>query len=275
MFAVGASPGTGPLTFSYTGLPSGCISSNTSNLLCTPSASGDYTLVVTVLDEAGARVSSSAKMTVNPAPKIAAFTSSLYALDVGQNILLTVSASGGTGQLSYVYSGLSLVCASSNAASLPCTLDKSGTYTVTVIVSDSIGGSTSSTLTIKVAAYPIASFTASNLTIDLGQGLALNTHVDGGTEPLSYSYSGLPPGCVSANSASLSCAPSATGSYLVQVTVNDQFGKTSTSSLSVTVYPRTLFGLPLLVGYSLVAGIAVAALGLSISILRSRKTRTQ
>jgi hypothetical protein len=275
-FSVAASAGTGPPAFFYTGLPPGCASSNTSGLICIPSASGDYSVIVTVQDEAGWKVSSSAKLIVNPDPKVAAFTSTLYDLDVGQNILIAVSANGGTGQLSYTYGGLLQACATANTATFPCTPANPGTYIVTVTVTDTLGGYTSSSITIKVNPNPsIATFTASNPTLDQGQSLTLNVAVNGGTEPISYSYSGLPPGCSSTDSATLSCAPSTTGTYQVQVTVTDQASKTSTSSLSLKVNPQTLFGLPLLVGYSVISGIVVAALALSIGILRSRRTRAQ
>jgi hypothetical protein len=275
-FSVGASAGTGAPTFSYTGLPPGCASSNTSGLICIPSASGNYTLTVTVQDEVGWKVSSTAKLIVNPDPKIAAFTSTLYDLDIGQNILIAVSANGGTGQLSYSYGGLLQACATANAATFPCTPAKSGTYIVTVTVTDSILESTSASITIRVNPdLSITSFTASNPRIDVGQGLTLNVAVNGGTEPLSYSYSGLPPGCQAANSNSISCHPSTQGTYSAQVAVTDQFGKTSTASLSITVNPQTLLGLPLWAGYSVIAGIVAAALAGSIGVFRSRKTRSQ
>ena len=273
---VSANLGTGQLTYAYSGLPSGCISSNTSNLSCNPPLIGNYTVVVTVQDQAGLKASSSTRFNVNPGPKIATFTTSLSSLDVGQNILLAVSAGGGTGQLTYAYSGLPQGCTSSNEATLPCNLSASGSYTVTVTVTDSIGGTVSSSVTIEVTPDPsISSFTASHSTLNMGQDLTLTVSVTGGTEPLSYSYSGLPPGCLSSDSVSLSCTPSSTGSYEVQVTVTDQAGKTSTSSISIKVNPKTLFGLPLWEGYSIISAIVVAALAVSIGVLRSRKRIAQ
>ena len=48
-----ASDGYAPYTFSSTGLPSGCDSSNTSSLDCLPRLPGNYSITVTVSDLAG------------------------------------------------------------------------------------------------------------------------------------------------------------------------------------------------------------------------------
>lgn len=56
--------GTPPLTYTYTGLPEGCQSSDSTSLRCTPAAPGNYTVQVYVNDSAGHSVTALAKLTV-------------------------------------------------------------------------------------------------------------------------------------------------------------------------------------------------------------------
>ena len=63
-----------------------------------------------------------------------------------------------------------------------------------------------------------------------GQSINLQTSVNGGTMPFSYSYSGLPPGCTSLNLSAFACTPSSTGNFGVQVTVIDFHQNSSTSN---------------------------------------------
>jgi len=52
---------------------------------------------------------------------------------------------------------------------------------------------------------------------------------------LSYSYSGLPPGCDSRNVSSLACSPTSTGSFNVTVTVTSSWGTRSSTNLTLEV----------------------------------------
>jgi len=69
-----------------------------------------------------------------------------------------------------------------------------------------------------------------------GQSIEVQTNVNGGTPPYSYSYSGLPGGCPGQNAASYSCTPSAAGNFNVNVEVTDNGGNhTSSNSVGVDV----------------------------------------
>src|SRR5260370_25620855 len=89
-----------------------------------------------------------------------------------------------------------------------------------------------------MSVYPIiriSTFNTSLTSLDTGQEFTLTLSTTGGTAPLSYSYSGLPPSCSSINSPVLHCTPFTNGPYLIQATVTDKAGKTATSSLNSTV----------------------------------------
>jgi hypothetical protein len=59
--------GTGPFSYSYSGLPAGCSTMNSSILSCTPSAIGNYTIELVVTDHTSYTARSSVRLTVVPA----------------------------------------------------------------------------------------------------------------------------------------------------------------------------------------------------------------
>jgi YVTN family beta-propeller protein len=83
----------------------------------------------------------------------------------------------------------------------------------------------------------IVAFDASPSILTLGQATTLQVSASNGSNPLSYVYSGLPPGCASENSSWLSCMPSSAGSYTVTVNVSDLAGRVATKTLPLSVVP--------------------------------------
>src|SRR5256886_12338773 len=63
---VTARGGTGPLTYAYAGLSSGCSSANVSSLTCTPTATGTFTVTVAVTDAVGKSATATVDLIVNP-----------------------------------------------------------------------------------------------------------------------------------------------------------------------------------------------------------------
>lgn len=237
---VSASGGTGALTYTYGGLPGGCSTQSVATFTCTPTATGTFTVSVVVSDTIGmksapSRASLSVKSTP---PSISNFVATPASIQSGQSTTFTVTASGGTPPLIYVYTALPAGCSSQNQSSLPCTPTATGTFTVKVTVTDSLGLSISSTtpLTVTVGNGPsVGSFSASPSTVAPGQATTFKVTVTGGTSPYTYAYSGLPPGCASSNTASLSCMPTSSGSFSVTVVVTDSKGLTAQGSTSLTV----------------------------------------
>ena len=83
----------------------------------------------------------------------------------------------------------------------------------------------------------ISSFTATPSPTSVGQTTNLTVIASGGSGTLSYTYTGLPLGCTSANTASLTCKPNTAGSYTMRVYVNDTAGKSANASTSLVVTP--------------------------------------
>jgi hypothetical protein len=133
--ALGGSP---TINYSYSGLPTSCASSYVATLVCTPSIAGIYTVSVNVTDGAGASLSRSTNVTVNALPTVSQFSATPNQLVLGSTVTFAVTASGGTGALTYVYTGLPGGCPTTNSSTVACTPNGTGTFTVTVMVTDSL-----------------------------------------------------------------------------------------------------------------------------------------
>jgi DNA-binding beta-propeller fold protein YncE len=69
----------------------------------------------------------------------------------------------------------------------------------------------------------------------VGSAAELLANVTGGRSPYSLSYAGLPPGCASANTSTLSCTPSGPGTFALTVRVTDARGNSTEANLSWVV----------------------------------------
>ena len=124
-----------------------------------------------------------------------------------------------------VYLGNGTVAAHTNSHyGANWTLGGAYAYRFIHILNGSVGGNMS-----------VSSFVASPATVQTGATTYLNATVSGGTQPLTFSYFGLPTGCASANTASLACIPTAAGKFNVTVTVSDSSGLTASRTTLLTV----------------------------------------
>ena len=242
-FQVVVSGGATPLQYVYTGLPTGCLSTNSTSLPCTPSVTGNFSVKVTVTDAQGRSTNNSTVLAVLPSspapPAITSFTISPPTLAVNGTAYLNVTVSGGSSPLQYSYGGLPAGCSSISQASITCRPTSAGTYSVKVTVTDSLLRSTNATASLTVTApagYPsITSFVATPPNPTLGSPINLLVKVTGGAPPYTYLYSGLPPGCVTKDTASLNCTPSVSGSYSLSVLVTDTHSHSVSATVPLTV----------------------------------------
>ncbi|MDE1838195.1 MAG: hypothetical protein KGJ23_16485, partial [Euryarchaeota archaeon] len=240
-FAVVASGGSAPYSFSWNGLPSGCVTANVSTLPCVLTGAGTSSITVTVRDASGVVASSPAlPFIVAIDPTVGSPTASPPLVDQGGSSTLAVAAAGGTGTLLYLWQGLPSSCPS-RQATLLCTFSSLGAWTVNVTVTDAAGYSVvSSPLTLLAVALPTVNVSASKVLIDLGQSLTFLTLVHGGVPNFTYSWSGLPCGGTLVGASTITCVPTATGAYNVSVSIVDATGAAATSrpvELSVAVPP--------------------------------------
>ncbi len=239
-FLATASGGSGGNTFFWSGLPTGCTSTGTASLACSPTAAGGFSVTVQVTDSNGFSVKSAAlPFTVYVDPTVTTPTATPVSVDVGQTTTFSVSASGGSSGYTYLWSGLPAGCSTSSTASLSCSPTAPGTASVGVQVTDSNGFPvTSGTLAFTTYADPALSTpVAAPPSVDLGQTTGISVTLSGGSGSPSYVWSGLPTGCSTASTNSLACTPTGTGTFSVTVQVTDSNGRSTTSAaLALDVY---------------------------------------
>ncbi|MCI4366659.1 MAG: hypothetical protein L3K08_02785, partial [Thermoplasmata archaeon] len=241
-FSVVVIGGVPPWTFAYSGLPTGCTTANSSSLLCSPSAAGSSSVSVQVTDSSGNSTVAYTSLRIVARPGVV-LSVSHASIPLGRSTLLYANVSGGLSPYSYNYSGLPPGCASQTVPALPCTPTTAGGYTVRVVVQDGAGVNTSATTGLSVApagatgAPSITSFNATPSAFVLGNSTNLTVLATGGTPPYYYTFSGLAPGCSSANLSVLGCTPTASGTFAVVVNVTDATGNGTALGTNVTVYP--------------------------------------
>lgn len=275
--------GSAPLTESYSQLPPGCSSRSTLSLGCTPTAPGRYNVSLTVTDSLSRTAEASTNVTVveGPPPTVLGFVAVPAAITVGASTSFDVYIANGTGPLSIAYQNLPTGCSSAETVRLLCIPSLAGQYNVSVTVTDALGRTVHASTLLSVAAIPIVpvliqDMFASPPAITLGQSSVLAVVVTGGSSPLSYNYSGLPPGCVSRNASSLTCEPTQVGRFTVSVIVTDSRGRQAEAetNLNVTALVKPAPGpsigdFELALGLGTV-GIAVGLVGLVVAVRRLR-----
>jgi galactose oxidase-like protein len=229
--------GTAPITYSYRGLPTPCLSANASSVVCTPAMTGSTVITVNVTDTFGWSNQSTVGVSVAADPTFSSGVATPAAFDVGTPVTIWANASGGTGLLAYSYSGAPTGCVLTNRPSNTCTPTASGNFTVTANVTDAAGFLVHEAIVVVVNPTMIVGpIVATPTAIDVGQNVTILAAPTGGTAPFSYAFAGLPRGCPqSPSSSSVSCAPRVSGVYTLTVAVTDASGITSPSGGSLTV----------------------------------------
>ncbi len=113
---------------------------------------------------AGATGTATVAVRVNPLPTISSFSATPDQILVGQNVTFNVTASGGTGPLSYSYSALPALptgCTSTNASSFKCQPILQGKYEFTVTVTDVFGKTVMASAELAITSSPIGSGSSS------------------------------------------------------------------------------------------------------------------
>src|SRR5256884_5195179 len=235
-FTASASGGTGPYNFSWT-FGDGSAGKG-ATAYHTYSTAGSYNVILTTRDSSPSQQTATSQQTINvtspppPPPSLtASFTYSVANPATGETVSFTGSASGGTSPYSYSWNfGDSQSSTGSSANHL---YQNTRTYTVVLMVTDSLGHLANATHTITVSAALSATYTytPSNPTVVVPvQFTAIAT---GGTQPYSYSWD-FGDG-TTGNGASISHSYLLPGTYTVTLTVVDANGLTTTTSATITV----------------------------------------
>jgi hypothetical protein len=273
-----ASGGTGVLSYTYTGMPAGCVLGNHAANTCTPTVAGNFTVTATVTDAVGFNITETISLVVNPTMVLGPVTASPGAIDAGQNVTIVATPTGGTGPFVYAFTGLPRGCLpTTGSGTVTCAPRVAGDYTLAVTVTDASGITAPSGGSLTVHNDPnVVSFVASANSVTLHQSVDLTVVAKNGSQSYSYVYSGLPPGCVSANASVLHCTPTATGTYSVTVVVKDSLGVSATAApANVTVASpasSSFLGLPAVVGYALLGLIVAIVVVAAVLLMRRRSS---
>lgn len=237
------SGGVSPYSYVWSGLPTGCVSSNSSTLDCTPTAAGAYQPEVAVHDSDGHEATAETYLNATSVePLTVSLSASPSTVTVGSTSVLTATASGGVPAYTYSWSDLPAGCSPSTSSVLDCTPSTAGSYQpkVTVDDSDEHAASAETYLNATAAAGTLtASLKLSSSSVTVGESVTLTTTVSGGTSPYSYSWPSLPGGCTSGNEATLSCTPTSVGSTEIEVRVADSASHQATAYANLTVTPAS------------------------------------
>jgi len=237
--SVSATGGTSPYTWAVSAgaLPAGLVLSSGGGISGTPSAAGSSTFALKVTDSSGG--TSSQTYTVSIAPGLVIMTTSLPSGYVGNAYSATLAASGGTTPYTWsILSGLippgtSLTTTTGTISGTPTS---SGTYAVTVQVTDAVGHQISANLSIVVAA-PLTITSASLPGGTGGVAYSATLTATGGTSPYSWSVTSgtLPAGVTLSTAGALSGTPTNAGAYSFGIRVVDSIGATASQSYNLTI----------------------------------------
>jgi hypothetical protein len=233
-----ASGGTGPYTWSVTGLPPG-LNINGNNVISgVPTAAGTYAVTVTVTDAVDATDSVSFSWYISPL-QVLPVGPQQWEIGVPVNLQMQVV----NGSPPYTWSvdrlpaGLSISATTGLISGTPVEpMFPQYIPSVTVSVKDSTGITASKTFQDQVnSAVQLYSIGSRNLVV--GQTIQQQVKANYGWTPYTFTASNLPPGLSISTDGVISGTATTPGSYLVRVVVTDGVGGTGGASGTWTVNP--------------------------------------
>ncbi len=271
------------VSYDWSGLPaSECSNLTQPSVTCTLPV-GPYSGSVIVGDTNLERSSIGFSYSVEPSLLVGPPTASRTAVDVGQSLVVAGNVSGGALPYAVQWTGLPNGCVASGILDEICAPGSASDLNISYKATDASGTSVgSTTLTILVSPDPTVSApTIAPAAPIVDRPVILSVTIGAGAGGDAFVWSGLPAGCASTNGPVLNCTPTATGSSRIEVTVTDRNGVNSTSPAATLVVGSPtkttpapgseLLGLPPVAFYAIVAGIAIAVVGVLAGFLLSRR----
>ncbi|MBF0407339.1 MAG: putative Ig domain-containing protein [Candidatus Riflebacteria bacterium] len=247
-----ATGGTAPYVFSLNSgaLPTGLTLAQNGSITGAPSTVGTYTFVVKVVDgNSITKVSSQYSVYVSPSSVLLLTVVSDYMYQ-NASTSATFSAGGGTPPYTWLLASGTLPggMTFSQTGVLSGIPTNIGTYTFTVVASDSTGITGQSDVTIQV----LPELTISNANVPQTWDAFVNVvgsfTASGGLPPYTFSQSGgtLPAGLTIASDGGLTGKTTATGSYTFSVTVTDSNNRTAImQNIPLQIVPKIIIPTPL------------------------------
>ncbi|TQS45396.1 putative Ig domain-containing protein [Cryptosporangium phraense] len=153
---------------------------------------------------------------------------------------LTVTATGGAPPLTWLAAGLPPGLSMDSSGVITGTPTLIGTYPVVISATDGFGLIGSAAFSWVIAALPDL-IPPGTVTTTGGVALTWAPTLVGGTSPLAWTASGLPPGlAIDPATGVVTGTPTTVGTYSVTITVVDTYAKTDTMTFTWVVPPLTL-----------------------------------
>lgn len=232
--------GVGPYTYQWTGLPTGCLATDSAALTCAATTAGDYNVTLTVTDAQGvSETSAPTEIEIATALHGGSLSASLGVVEVGQSVTWTITVLGGTGTDTASWTGLPSGCTATTALDVTCTTAAAGELSVGATVTDAAGAwiNVGPSLVTVDPALGSVTLSASATQVVVGQTFTLVAALSGGTDVYTYSWTGLPDsGCSGLGSPDITCVASSAATLKVNVSVTDSTGAHTTSNaVTITV----------------------------------------
>lgn len=154
----------------------------------------------------------------------------------GVPLTFTADSSGGWGFDTYAWSFGDGQYAS--GPRIDHTFSRPGQYSIVATVIDSLGQRSNETVLLDVGEVPpSARLVVLPSVTTVGRPVTLVAGASGESQPLAYTWSGLPPGCFSYDVFVLNCTPLSAGQFEVNLTVQDPYGWETNTSTRLLVNP--------------------------------------
>jgi hypothetical protein len=274
-----ATGGAGGFTFLWSGLPTGCAASIGASLPCTPTAPGVGLVRVSATDTLGSGANATEPFVVDSPPSVTLNGSSSL-LETGQSVGYMATAVGGTGNLTYRWTGLPSGCTGGNLSVVVCATENAARLNVSVSVIDALGvTATSNSVATRVIPAPVLSISVAPRPTAVNGLLNVTATISGGLAPFDYAWSGLPRGCAATDGPTVVCRPTESGTFEVSVSIVDGLGAAASAATNVTVAAppapsASSIGTTELVEIAL-AGVAVVVGGIGLGLAARSRRRSR
>ena len=199
-------------------------------------ATGIYYVNLTVTDSDGHTAFYSLKETVNPDPAVVIHETH-NPTDVGVGVEFSTTITGGTGPYNYTWSidGNTYYTKDANF-----TFASSGTFVISLTVTDKNGNQASYNIHEVVNPDPVATIQAEYSPVDVSANDTFSASIYGGTSPCNYTWS--LGNKTLGDSSKITFDFTATGTYIINLTVVDSLGEKNSTSYKIKVIekPSTL-----------------------------------
>ncbi|MCI4343979.1 MAG: PKD domain-containing protein [Thermoplasmata archaeon] len=228
--------GSGVYAVAYSGLPAGCASANLTLFRCVPSATGNFSISVQVMDSLG-EASRSGPVNVSVfLPLRVAFSPSTLTMEVDRPANATANVTGGAAPLSYAWLDLPPSCVGVGPR-VDCLPSGGGSFSLELQVGDAAGALVDAVALVNVVNALSVTLTASRTEADVGSVVLFTVNLTGGEAPVETSWgTGVGLNCTFSDLLA-QCMPTQPGSGSVWFVASDGLGGQQNVSRSVLAAP--------------------------------------